>query len=87
MYLHLGYSTVVDHRDIVGIFDLDNVSQSHRTREFLRKAEEEQTLQTLGERIPAALVVCGDRAYLSPISVQTLQRRAGENLMENGLEF
>ena len=44
MYLHLGYSTVVDHRDIVGIFDLDNVSQSHRTRGFLRRAEETETL-------------------------------------------
>lgn len=87
MYLHLGYSTVVDHRDIVGIFDLDNVSQSHRTRGFLRRAEEKETLQTLGERIPAALVVCEERAYLSPISAQTLQKRAGENWLENGPEL
>ena len=87
MYLHLGYSTVVDYRDIIGIFDLDNVSQSHRTRAFLQKAEENEALQTLGERIPAALVVCEHTAYLSPISAQTLQKRVGENLMENGVEF
>lgn len=87
MYLHLGRSAVVEHRDIVGIFDLDNVSNSSRTREFLTRAEEEGRLETLGGRIPAALVVCADRAYLSPLSAQNLQKRAGDNLLENGINL
>ena len=31
MYLHLGSSVVIRQRDVVGIFDLDNTSASHRT--------------------------------------------------------
>jgi hypothetical protein len=40
MYLHLGQSVVVPAGSVVGIFDLDNASQSHLTRRFLREAEE-----------------------------------------------
>ena len=29
MYLHLGQETVVRERDIIGIFDLDNLSLIH----------------------------------------------------------
>ena len=39
MYLHLGQSTVIRDRDIIGIFDLDITSQSYRTRQYLNRAE------------------------------------------------
>ena len=39
MYLHLGQSVVVPQREIIGIFDLDNASYSHRTRKFLERAQ------------------------------------------------
>ena len=41
MYLHLGNNVVVTQDSILGIFDLDNCSQSHLTREYLAKAERE----------------------------------------------
>ena len=41
MYLHLGQSVVVPHKEILGIFDLDNSSYSHLTRKFLERAERE----------------------------------------------
>ena len=41
MYLHLGQSVVVPFRDVIGIFDLDNTTSSHRTRAFLSRAERE----------------------------------------------
>ena len=37
MYLHLGQSVVVPYGDIIGIFDLDNTTQSHLTRTFLAR--------------------------------------------------
>ena len=39
MYLHLGQSVMVHHKDIIGIFDLDNASWAYKTREFLDRAE------------------------------------------------
>ena len=41
MYLHLGQSVVVPHKEILGIFDLDNASWAYKTREFLEQAEAE----------------------------------------------
>ena len=41
MYLHLGQSVVVPHKNILGIFDLDNSSWAYKTREFLERAEQE----------------------------------------------
>ena len=35
MYLHLGAGAVVRKDSIVGVFDLDNTSQSHLTRKYL----------------------------------------------------
>lgn len=82
MYLHLGHSTVVPYGDILGVFDLDNVSQSRRTQDFLEKAEDADKLETLGQRIPVSLVVTTGKSYLSPISSAVLCRRLGENKWE-----
>ena len=41
MYLHLGQDTVIQTKDIIGIFDLENSTISKYTREYLAKAEKE----------------------------------------------
>ena len=84
MYLHLGQSVVVRHRDIIGIFDLDNASWSHRTRSFLEQAEQEGRVVSATGDLPTSFVVCreGDgqsRVYLSQLSSATLKSR-----VENG---
>ena len=44
MYLHLGQDIVVLDSDIIGIFDLDNSSYSHITREFLKRATDNKQI-------------------------------------------
>ncbi len=61
MYLHLGQSVVVPHRDILGIFDLDNASWAYKTREFLEQAEAEGRAVWLGEDLPRSFVLVGDK--------------------------
>ena len=57
MYLHLGQDTIVNERDIVGVFDLDNSTVSRHTRDFLSKAQKEGRG---GQRLyGAAKVLCG----------------------------
>ena len=76
MYLHLGASTVIRQRDVVGIFDLDNCSTSPLTRDFLKKAEREGRLEVVGEDIPKAMLLCRDeRVYLTQLSPAALSRR------------
>ena len=85
MYLHLGKGTVVNERDIVGIFDLDITSQSHITRKYLAAAEKRGEVQNAAEDIPRSFVVCrssgGMTVYLSQMSCQTLLKRAESGMI------
>ncbi len=87
MYLHLGQSVVVPHKEILGIFDLDNASWSYKTREFLERAESEGRAVWLGEDIPRSFVLVGSEkasptVYISQLSSSTLLSRAERNSFE-----
>ena len=87
MYLHLGQSVVVAAEDVLGVFDLDNASWSHRTRAFLERAEREGRVVNAAAGLPRSFVLCqrGSRpaaVYLSPLSPAVLRGR----LAGNGLE-
>ena len=84
MYLHLGQSVVVPHEAVIGIFDLDNASWSHRTRSFLEKAEREGRVVLATEDLPRSFVRCQHGGgepmiYLCQPSSATLKGR-----MESG---
>ena len=79
MYLHLGKGTVVDDRDVIGIFDLDICSQSHITRKYLNAAEKAGEVINAAEDIPKSFVVCEYKkksaVYLSQMATATLLKR------------
>ena len=80
MFLHLGSHISVEISDIIGIFDLDNVSTSRITRDFLKAAEEDGMIVPVGSELPKSLVVCcpkgsWQRVYISPLAPATLQGR------------
>ena len=79
MYLHLGAGAVVRTDSIIGVFDLDNTSQSHLTRKYLANAEKNGQVVNVAEDIPKSFVVCrdceGTTVYLSQMSPQTLYKR------------
>ena len=68
MYLHLGKGTVIDEREIIGIFDLDITSQSHITRQYLNLSERSGIVINAAEDIPKSFVVCAGGGELSTIS-------------------
>ena len=79
MYLHLGQDTVVREEDIVGIFDLDNTTESKWTRTMLEKAQENGRVISVGDDIPKSFVLCskgdGFLVYLSQLNTATLRQR------------
>ena len=83
MYLHLGAETVVRTDSIVAVFDLDNASSSHITREALRAAEQAGKVVNVADDLPKSFVVCREdgktRIYLSQLNTATLLKRA-ENI-------
>ena len=80
MYLHLGQNTIVQDKEIIGIFDLDITSQSLRTRQFLNKAERSGHVVAVTDDIPKSFVVTGrrnrQRIYISQLSTATLLKRS-----------
>jgi len=83
MYLHIGNNVMLPEKHIIGVFDLEITSQSKRTSEFLRRAEEESLVIDACEDIPKSFLVCDhpyhpQLVYLSELSSQTLQKRMEE---------
>lgn len=82
MYLNIGDNVLVSERDIIGVFDLDITSQSHRTRQYLNRAEKSgEVVYTNIQEIPKSFVVCakkkgkGQTVYISTLNSQTVAKR------------
>ena len=79
MYLHLGQNTLVPKKSVVGVFDMDNTTQSKWTVRFLNQAEKEGRLINISDDIPKSFIVCNWGmdvvVYISQISAPTLIKR------------
>jgi len=74
MFLHLGQDVMVPLEDVVNIVNLAGVGTSDN--ELLVKTATEQGFVIQLSEDPISCIVTTSRIYLSPISVQTLQKRA-----------
>lgn len=90
MYIHLGLGVVVREDDVIGIFDLENTTVSKTTRDFLKRAEDENLVEDVCYDLPRSIVVCrdfvcGQRVYITQIAPATLLKRSRAEL--GGLPF
>lgn len=79
MYLHLGVDEMILVDDVIAMIDLDTVSDSEVSQEFLELARVEGRLNRIdkkGKETSFVLTRSGD-IYLSPISASTLRKRCG----------
>ena len=82
MYLHIGNDYIVNSRNIVGIFDIENSSTSAQTRDYLAAAEKNKRVTYCTYELPKSFVVCFDdktleeRVYISQLSCATLLKRS-----------
>ena len=81
MYLHIGNDYMVNSRDIVGIFDIENSSTSGITRDYLANAEKNRRVTYCTYELPKSFVVCFDngtleeKVYVSQLNCATLLKR------------
>lgn len=61
MYLHLGQNVMIPLNEIIGIFDLDNTTWSHRTRRFLEQAEAGGQVTVVGDDLPRSFLYAGEK--------------------------
>ena len=82
MYLHLGNDVAVRKTEVVGVFDLDNTSQSALTRRYLAAAERAgSVVNAAGDELPKSFVIVSARegvqtVYLSQLNSSTLLKRS-----------
>jgi len=86
MYLHLGQDVVVPKDAVIGIFDIDNATNSAVTREFLSRAEKNGVIVNIADDIPKSFIVCCESGrttiYLSQLASATLLRRSESNRLD-----
>lgn len=79
MYVSIGGDMAVRDRSIIGIFDLDGCSMSHKTMEYLQNAEKNGVLLNITEDIPKTFLVTEEygmeKVYFTQLSASTLEKR------------
>ena len=80
MYLHLGSTTIISNKDIVGIFDIDKCTVSKSARSYLSNAQKNGLVFNVSHELPKSFVVCENNrkteVYICPLSPSTLLKRA-----------
>ena len=83
MYLHIGSDYVVDSRDIVGIFDIDNCSTGKRGKMFFSINQQKGRIINTTEDLPKSFLVTENNSrqsvYISGVAAATLKKRASGN--------
>ncbi len=84
--LFLGEKTVVDEKEVIGIFDLENTSVQKNTRLFLEKAQKAGKVEVVCTDIPKSFVITGRKndwkMWLTQVATTTLEKRHREGFSE-----
>ncbi len=80
MYLHVGNEIVINTRDIIGIFDMDNTTVSRQGRRFLPESQNRGFIINATDDLPKSYVVTKrkneTKIYVSSYSPRMLARSA-----------
>ena len=78
MYLYLGGEHAVTLNKLIGIFDLDTVTVSKHSRDFLARAQQNNQVQDAcgAFGLPKSFVLTQSEVCLSPHNSVTLLKRA-----------
>ena len=79
MYLHLGQSTVITTKELIGIFDMDNTTVMKSTRDYLAQAEKNGEVIPVAEDLPKSFLLTSDygmnKVFLCQFNAATLEQR------------
>lgn len=75
MYLYLGGDSVINTKNIIGIFDMDTSTVNKATRDYLANAEKNKKVIYVNYELPKSFVVCRDKIYVCPLNTATLLKR------------
>jgi hypothetical protein len=74
-YLPLSNTKAIALRGLIGIFDLDTVTVSRHSRDFLSKAQQRGQVHDAGGDLPKSFALTDGGVWLSPLNSATLHKR------------
>lgn len=77
MFIHLGADKLVSSKDVIMIINAENGVKAASTIEFLKNSSREGKEDRIEAENCKSIVVTDSQLYYSPISSQTLKKRAG----------
>ena len=82
IYLHIGNNYSVDTRDIVGIFDIENITVEKCTKLLLERAEKEHKCIYTTYEMPKSFIITvkngKEKVYISQLAASTLKKRLAD---------
>ena len=79
MFLNLGGNVSVKKKDIIGVFDMDNLPADSQVMDFLKVNEKNNNVKGVGMGIPKGIVVTDDgkntNIYITTISASSVKGR------------
>ncbi|GEL07552.1 extracellular matrix regulator RemB [Salisediminibacterium halotolerans] len=79
MFIHLGGDLVMKTERIIAILDHQNQGMSKENQDFMKGYQGQKRTVHVTDDPPKSMVITADEIYMSPISSQTLKRRAEAN--------
>ena len=76
MFIHLGEDTVINDKEIIGVFDIDTSTVNKATRDYLKIAEQNKRVVYVNYDLPKSFIVCDEKVYISPINTSTINKRS-----------
>lgn len=75
MYVHIGKNKSVTHKELIGVFDIENASRSALTKAFLKKIQQEDKVINLCTDLPKSIVLTNKAVYISPSGAASIKKR------------
>ncbi len=87
-YIQLEKGESINKKEIIGIFDIENVMSLSGTKELFKRKEGEKGVISLSNDLPKSFLLCDgeytDRIYVSGLSTSSIIRRIES---EKGIEI
>ena len=76
MFIHLGQDLIINKKEIIAIFDLENTTTSKITREFFLKNSKIKNVIYVDNELPKSFVLTKEnKIYVTSLSESTLAKR------------
>ncbi len=83
MYIHIGNDVVVNSKNVVGIFDIENTTVSRSGKNFLGVAQRNGEVVYATEDLPKSYIIVRkgkkNTVYISSMSTNVLLRRSNQS--------